>query len=210
MNAPAPLSALPRRQFLERFAAFLAGTALLGRARPVRAAVQDVQPYLGEIALISWNFPPKGWTFCNGQVLPINQNMALYSLLGTQFGGNGTTTFALPNLQGRVAIHQGQGPGLTLRAVGNVVGETAHTLSLAELPGHTHLLQCSSGAATLVSPTGAYPARNPAAIPQFGTTADVAMAAGIIGSTGGSQPHENTQPYIVLNYIIALQGMYPS
>jgi len=169
------------------------------------------QPYLGEIKLISWNFPPKGWAFCNGQLLPINQNQALFSLLGTTYGGNGVTTFALPDLRGRVPMHSGQGPGLTARALGEHAGETAHTLAMTELSMHSHGVQASSAVGSAVVPTGMYPARNAASIPQYTlASADQLMHASAMGFAGGGQPHENQQPYLTLNFVIALVGQYPS
>lgn len=199
---------LPRRQLLTSFAALLAGAALPWRPRVARA---ELGPYLGEIMAIAFNYAPRGWTFCNGQLLPINQNQALFALLGTTYGGNGVTTFALPDLRGCVAIHAGTGPGLSPRARGERGGETAHALSIAELPAHSHGARGSSGVGTADVPsTGVVPARNAAHIPQWGPTADTTLGAAAVSATGGSQPHDNTQPYLVLNYIIALQGTYPS
>ena len=161
--------------------------------------------------LIAANFPPKGWALCNGQLLPINQNQALFSLLGTQYGGNGSTNFALPNLQGRVVVHAGQGPGLSPRVVGERSGEQAHTLLLTETPAHTHVARGSSAAGTVVAPANTVvPARNAAQIPEWGTTVNAALGAVAMTSTGGSQPHENMQPYLCLNYVIAVVGIYPS
>ena len=159
------------------------------------------EPFLGEIKIISWNFPPKGWSFCNGQLLPINQNQALFSILGTTYGGDGRTTFALPNLQGRSPVHVGNGI-----ALGELGGETAHTLNISELPAHNHVPNANSNAASVGpaannfwSQTGSY-APSP----------DTAMNPASILPTGGSQPHENMSPYLVLNFIIALQGIFPS
>ena len=200
-----------RRKFIGRMAAFLAGTAMLGRARSARAATQGTEPYLGEIMLIPFNFPPKGWAFCNGQLLPINQNLALFSLLGTTYGGNGTTNFALPNLQGRVPMHSGQGAGLSPRTLGERAGETAHTLAINELATHSHGIQASSAVATDPLPRDNVPGRNPAHIPQYAlTAADQAMHASAMGFAGGGQPHENQQPYLTLNFVIALVGQFPS
>ncbi len=161
------------------------------------------QPFLGEIKVISWNFPPKGWAFCNGQLLPINQNQALFALLGTTYGGNGQTNFALPNLQGRVPLHVGG--GMTLGQLG---GETAHTLTVPELAAHTHQLTGSDHAADAGSPAGALWA--PGNGPAYAATPNTAMAAAAISATGGSQPHENMAPFLVLNFVIALQGIFPS
>ena len=166
-------------------------------------------PFLGEIKMCSFNFAPKGWALCNGQFLPINQNQALFSILGTTYGGNGQTSFALPDLRDRVPIHFGQGPGLTLHTLGERSGAASHTLAIAELPAHNHGVRASTAFGSVVSPAGMYPSRNPAAIPQYGATADVAMAPLAIGNTGGSQPHDNTQPYLGLNFCIALVGSFP-
>lgn len=159
-------------------------------------------PFIGEIKVISFTFPPKGWAFCNGQLLPISQNQALFSILGTQFGGNGTTNFALPNLQGRMPIHQGSG-----YIVGESGGEVDHVLSLNEMPSHTHQAMARS-AATTGTPSGATWAAGSTLA--FAPTADTVMSAGAVGNAGGSQPHENQAPYLVLNFVIALQGIFPS
>lgn len=175
-------------------------------------------PFLGEIKLVSFNFPPKGWAFCNGQFLPINQNQALFSLLGTTYGGNGQTTFALPNLQGRVPIHMGNG-----HTLGEAAGAPSVTLTQQNLPAHNHLLQAKNGPATLVG--GAIPANTkslaqpsaataggPVPVNLYGASAGASgtMAAGEIGNIGGSQPHENMMPYLAVYYCIALQGIFPS
>jgi microcystin-dependent protein len=163
------------------------------------------EPFLGELKLISWNFAPKGWAFCSGQLLPINQNQALFSLLGTMYGGNGQTNFALPNLQGRIAMHVGNG-----FTQGENGGETAHTLNLNELPAHTHTPNGSTSTADQASPLGQVWANNAFSSYAVANGPDSTMAAGLVGTTGGSQPHENMPPYLVLNYIIALQGIFPS
>ena len=161
------------------------------------------EPFLGEIKIISWNFPPKGWTFCNGQLLPINQNQALFSILGTTYGGDGRVNFALPNLQGRSPVHVGNGIVLGERA-----GEASHTLNISELPAHNHVPVGNSVQATLTSPVGnlwGLDGSNP-----FNPTPNAAMNPACILPVGGSQPHENMSPYLVLNFIIALQGIFPS
>jgi microcystin-dependent protein len=159
-------------------------------------------PFIGEIKMVSFNFPPKGWAFCNGQLLPINQNQALFSLLGTMYGGNGQTTFALPDLRGCSPVHVGS--GLTQGGKG---GETAHALVLTEMPVHTHIAQASSGA-----PNQGTPANNVwAALPgSYSATADSKMNPASDAPVGGGQPHENMQPYLVINFVIALVGIYPS
>lgn len=167
------------------------------------------QPFVGEIRIFAGSFAPTGWAFCNGQILPIGQNTALFSLIGTTYGGNGVSTFALPNLQGRVPIGSGDGPGLTPRSRGNMVGEEGHTLSGPELPSHTHSLGASSnGASDTV--VGGVLARSPAGIPQFNASADTQLHSSVVGTAGASQPHNNMQPYLTLNFIIALQGVFPS
>ena len=160
------------------------------------------EPFLGEIKVISWNFPPKGWTFCNGQLLPINQNQALFSILGTTYGGDGMRTFGLPNLQGRVPVHMGN--GITLGELG---GETSHTLNISELPAHTHAPLGVPAAANVGSPAGNLWANQAGA---YAAAPSVAMDPSGITATGGNQPHENMSPYLVLNFIIALQGIFPS
>ena len=164
-------------------------------------------PYLSEIKIMSFNFAPKGWAQCNGQTLPINQNQALFSLLGTMYGGNGQTTFALPNLQGQVPIHIGQ----EFSVEGEAGGESAHTLTQSEMPQHIHTLSGTSVASSQPVPTGALLATTAATDPIYsGASSLVAMSASAIGNTGGSQPHDNMQPYLVLNFCIALQGVFPS
>jgi microcystin-dependent protein len=160
------------------------------------------EPFLSEIKIVSFNFPPKGWAFCNGQLLPINQNQALFSLLGTTYGGDGRVNFALPNLQGRIPIHEGN--GFTLGEVG---GEVAHTLSLSELPAHNHV-PVGVDAATVASPSGNLwgNSNNPA----YSNATNAAMNPACVLPTGGSQAHDNMSPYLVLNFIIALQGIFPS
>lgn len=191
--------------------ALLAGAALPWHPRRAQAEVQGgAPPYLGEIKLFACNFPPRNWAFCQGQLLPINQNQALFSLLGNQYGGNGQTTFALPDLRSRVAIHQGQGPGLSPYAVGQRSGEETHTLTIAELPAHAHVARASSAVGGSVGPGGQVPARSAAQVPHYGATANTVMAFGTISPAGGGQPHTNMQPHLALNYCIALTGQYPS
>ena len=161
------------------------------------------EPFLSEIRLFSFNFPPKGWAFCNGQLLPINQNQALFSLLGTTYGGNGQTNFALPNLQGKLPLHEGNGHSL-----GETAGSSSVTVSLQQLPAHQHLMMASSTNAD--QPTGLNnyfgAALNAYAPPNNLTTLDPRT----VTSVGGSQPHNNMMPYLVLNFCIALQGIFPS
>ncbi|MEI9863751.1 MAG: tail fiber protein [Limisphaerales bacterium] len=159
--------------------------------------------FLSEIRVVSFNFAPKGWALCNGQTLPINQNQALFSLLGTTYGGNGTTTFALPNLQGRTPIHFGNS-----FVLGQNGGEAAHTLIVSEMPQHTHLPLVSSNPASQGSPQSNFFANGNQ--PAFDATPTGPMKAAAVGNYGGSQPHENMPPYLVLNFVIALVGIFPS
>jgi len=208
-DAPEP-TAVPRRDFLGRALAALTGGALLGRPRAARAAIQGTTPFVGEIQMFAGNFAPTGWALCNGQLLSIASNTALFSLLGTTYGGNGQTTFALPDLRGRVPIHPGQGPGLSARLLGEVGGTETYTLGANEMPAHTHTEAASTANGVADSPTGRMPARMPGAIPQYGSTSNVNLAAAAVANSGGSQPHNNLQPYLAVTYIIALQGVYPS
>lgn len=163
------------------------------------------EPFLSEIRIFSFGFAPKGWALCDGQLLPINQNQALFSLLGTTYGGDGRVNFALPNLQSRTPIHMGSGHTLGERG-----GEQAHTLSISELPTHTHSLMASSSDATAAIPTANYLARSAPGNPYIAPTALGALIAGTVTNTGGSQAHLNMQPFLVLNFSIALQGIFPS
>jgi microcystin-dependent protein len=162
-------------------------------------------PFLGEIKIISWNYAPKGWAFCNGQLLPINQNQPLFSLLGTMYGGNGQTNFALPDFRGKIPMHIGSG-----HTQGEVGGEYAHTVTLSEMPTHTHFLQGTNNVGTDPNPS-ANVILSKSVANSFGPATNlVAMNANSVGNVGGSQPHENKQPYLVLNFVIALQGIFPS
>lgn len=165
------------------------------------------EPFLSEIRIMSFAFAPKGWALCDGQLLPINQNQALFSLLGTTFGGDGRVNFALPDLRGRTPIHA----NAAAYSVGTRGGEQAHSLSVAELPIHQHTQSATSkaGDAMPIVPAGNLLAQP--ALPLYGKPENlVAMAASTIGTTGGSQPHSNMQPYLTLSFCIALQGIFPS
>lgn len=166
------------------------------------------EPFLSEIRIMSFEFAPKGWALCNGQLLPINQNQALFSLLGTTFGGDGRVNFALPDLRGRTPIHVGSGHTLGERG-----GEQAHTLSIAELPEHTHVLNGTNNNATQAGPTpnnttlGYARAGNQ----MYGSAQNlVAMSPSMVANVGGSQAHLNMQPFLTLTFAIALQGIFPS
>lgn len=161
------------------------------------------EPFLSEIRIMSFNFAPKGWAECNGQQLPINQNQALFSLLGTTYGGNGQTTFALPDLRGKTPIHVGQG-----FLLGNQGGEQQHTLTIGELPQHIHTMQGSSANADITSPGGNLLAQTSQT---YGPAQNLtALDASSNGPVGGSQPHQNMQPFLTLCFCIALQGIFPS
>ncbi len=162
------------------------------------------EPFLSEIRIMSFGFAPKGWAQCNGQLLPINQNQALFSLLGTTYGGNGVTVFALPDLRGSIAMHNGAG-----FLLGQKGGEQAHTLTISELPVHTHQAIASSNGPTTKLPTNAFWASNTGFAP-YGSTANVVMSPQSISNAGGSQAHLNMSPFLTLNFCIALQGIFPS
>jgi len=161
-------------------------------------------PYLSEIKVFSFNFAPQGYAMCNGQLLPINQNQALFSLLGTTYGGNGQTNFALPDLRSRVAMHSGQGHTLGERA-----GQEAHTIIATELPAHNHFAMASNNGPSVAPPTGNFWASN-TGFNAYGSVGDAPMSSQTIGNIGGNQAHENRSPYLTLNYCIALQGIFPS
>jgi microcystin-dependent protein len=166
--------------------------------------------FIGEIRLVSFNFAPRNWAQCNGQILPINQNQALFALLGTTFGGNGQTTFALPDLRDKVPIHVGNG-----HVLGEHAGEQFHTLTVSELPSHLHLFTTANHAvvsatakADNASPAGRYWANN-GKNAYSNSAGNATMASGTVGNSGGSQPHTNLQPLLTLNYCIALVGIFP-
>ncbi|HEX8081276.1 MAG TPA: tail fiber protein [Jatrophihabitans sp.] len=164
-------------------------------------------PYIAEIKIVSFTYPPRGWAFCNGQLLPINQNQALFSILGTMYGGNGVTNFALPNLQARVPVHQGINQGSY--NVGQAAGEFAHTLTVNEMPAHVHPPGGQTAAsAPGISPRGGIWATAPT--DAFASAPNTPMNPLAVSKVGGSQPHENTPPYLVLNFVIALVGIFPS
>jgi microcystin-dependent protein len=171
---------------------------------------KTVTPYIGQITLVAFNFAPQGWAVCDGSLLSIAQNAALFDLLGTTYGGDGQSTFALPDLRGRVPLHQGQGSGSNY-VVGQVGGTESVTLSGNQIPSHTHVAKCVTGGSNSNSPVGGIWAQASADQPYEGIAAATApMSPAAIGQTGGNQPHENRMPYEVLNYIIALQGIFPS
>jgi len=168
-------------------------------------------PFVAEIRIVAFNFAPKGWAFCDGQLLPISQFTAVFSLMGTSYGGNGTTTFALPNLQGSAAMHQGQGPGLSDRFVGETGGSAAVTLIPSELPAHTHTVQGATGGG-LSAPSGTDiwgSALRGRPAPYMSGGGNVSMSPAATATAGASTPHNNMPPYLTLNYVVALQGVFP-
>ena len=167
-----------------------------------------MDPFLGEIKIVGFGFAPRGWALCNGQLLPINQNQALFSILGTTYGGDGRVTFALPNLQGRAPVHPGQAV-----ALGQLGGEETHTLGGGELATHQHAFQASADFANAATPGNAAPAAKPRGGVNIYAPAGspvTALDPQAIATAGGSQPHQNMQPFMALNFIIALQGIFPS
>jgi microcystin-dependent protein len=169
------------------------------------------EPFLAEIRIVGFNFPPKGWAFCNGQIMAINQNQALFALLGTTYGGNGQTTFALPNLQGRAPLHVGTQQGGPTYSLGQAAGETAHTLITSEMPTHTHPVKAAVAPQdNNRSPEGNYLGSSSVASWYTPSAPTTTLNPATVGLAGGGQPHDNMQPYLVLNFIIALQGIFPS
>ena len=160
--------------------------------------------------MFAGNFAPRDWALCDGQLLPIAQNQALFSILGTTYGGDGRTTFALPDLRGRFPIHPGSGPGLTQRRLGEKSGAETVTLTAADIPAHTHPLNASTSEGAFDSPQDAVPGRPASGIPQYAAAANTTMAASTIGTAGGNRPHDNMPPFVGINYIIALFGVFPS
>jgi len=170
------------------------------------------EPFVGEIRMFGFNFAPTGWAMCNGQLLPINQNQALFSLLGTTYGGDGVSNFALPNLQSRVPIHMGQGTGLSQYIIGQESGAETVTLALSQMPAHSHTVQCNTGGGSQASPAGGVPA-----VESTGTSLNYSnapngstMGSAMIENAGSGNAHTNIQPYLVVNFCIALQGVFPS
>jgi len=174
-----------------------------------------MDPYVGEVRIFTGNYPPRGWADCNGQIMPVQQNPVLFSVIGAIYGGDGRTTFALPNLNGRVPMHQGTGPGLTPRQVGQQGGEAAVTLLESQMPNHSHTPQALDNQGKLSDPAGAVWTKTPKNTRPvsdsngFAATPDVTMSPLALGLAGASQPHNNMQPYLPLRFIIALEGVYP-
>jgi microcystin-dependent protein len=168
------------------------------------------QPYIGEIRMFGGNFAPAGWMFCAGQLIPISENDALFQLIGTTYGGDGQETFALPDLQGRIPIHMGTAPSGANYQIGEKAGVESVTLNTQQIPMHTHALLGSTGNGSQTGPAGNVLSTSTVLKPYGSETPDALMAANSIGIVGGSQPHENLQPYLCVSFIISLYGVYPS
>jgi microcystin-dependent protein len=168
-------------------------------------------PFVAEIRIFPFNFAPKGWAFCDGQILPLSQNTALFSLLGTTYGGDGKSNFALPDLQGRAPMHPGQGPGLSLHDLGETGGSETVSLLESEIPSHSHSLMASSSTGTKPNPVGNAPSRVTGATPYLAPAGAplVNFSDNALAPAGGDQPHNNMQPYLTFNFCIALQGVFP-
>jgi microcystin-dependent protein len=174
------------------------------------ANAQGVTPYLGEIRFVAFNFAPQGWALCNGQLLPISQNAALFNLLGTTYGGDGKTNFALPNLQGRMPLAKGEGPSGASYFLGQTGGQTSVTLSVAQMPKHSHSLHVSSTTANTKAPAGAVSAGDSGLATYSSLAPDAVMSSKSIGTSGGTTPVPTMPPYLGLTCIIALEGVYPT
>ena len=181
-------------------------------ASPSIAKAQATEPFLGQIAFVPYNFVPKNWAACNGQLLPISQNQALFALLGTTYGGNGTTTFALPDMRGRVLVHEGQAPGgSTNYTMGQTGGSESVTLQISQMPAHSHTVNAVTSDGNQNTPTNTLPADTKMLDKEYSdATANTTMKATMINPSGGSQAHENRPPFVTLKCIIALQGIFPS
>jgi microcystin-dependent protein len=171
-----------------------------------------MDPFVAEIRIFPFNFAPQGWAFCDGQLLPLSQNTALFSLLGTTYGGNGTSNFALPDLQGRAPMHPGQGPGLSLHDLGEASGSDTVTLLQSEMPNHPHTMRANTDIAAVQTPSPARSiarSQNANAYKAPAGQPVVPLSSGALAPAGGDQPHNNLQPYLTLNFNIALQGVFP-
>jgi microcystin-dependent protein len=166
------------------------------------------QPYIGEIRMVGFSFAPVGWALCNGALMAISENDTLFNLIGTTYGGDGQSTFALPNLQSRVPVHMGTGAGQSY-VIGQMAGEEQVTLTTNQIPSHSHVPLASAGGGTLTSPSNAVWA-SASSLPYSNNAPNAAMAAQAVQSSGGSQPHDNMLPYLAINFVISLYGVYPS
>lgn len=208
---PTRKPAVARRDFLARVAAAVGVGMLAFSGRDeAKAATTGIEPFIGELMLFAGNFAPTGWAFCHGQTISIAQNTALFALLGTTYGGNGTTTFNLPDLRGRVPMGFGQGPGLPNYVLGETGGEFVHTLTSSEMPAHSHVLAAGDANGTQSTPGGAFLARDPSGSPAYGQSTGTALHLGSVSVVGSSVPHNNMQPFLTLNWCIAMQGIFPS
>lgn len=204
---------VPRRGFIARMLALVGGGALIGRVAPAATSPSRIEggsPFVGELSIVGFNFAPVGWAMCDGQYLLISDYDALFSLIGTTYGGDGVTTFALPNLNGRAATHQGQGPGLSNQSLGELGGAETVTLTSSQLPVHSHSMRGDSAPGTSDSPAGRYPAKNAAGVPTYGLDPSAYMGNTMLGYTGANYPHNNMQPFLTMNFIISLNGIYPT
>lgn len=207
-----------RRGFLKDLTKWIGGAAALGAAanvftsNKVNADTNTAEePYLSEIMLVGFNFAPRGWAFCDGQILPINQNQSLYSLLGTTFGGDGRTSFALPDLRGRVSVHPGQGAGLPNYVLGQKGGENNVTLNVNEIPSHSHTLNVNSAEGNTHDPNGKFLASNSEGVKHYSDESSSHTAHdNSIQNSAGNQGHTNMQPYLGINHCIAITGLFPS
>ena len=168
------------------------------------------EPFVGEIRMFAGNFAPRGWAFCDGQLLAVSQNDALFSLFGTIYGGDGRTTFGLPELRGRIPIHAGSGPGLSPRNLGAKSGTEKEALTTAQLPSHSHAMRANTGLANQTSPAGHVLAQSSTLNQYFETAPSVDLGASTVVAIGGSQSHDNIQPFLCIHFIVALSGIYPS
>lgn len=213
LTLSAPAARTPRRGFLGAVAGALGLGALATFSRDAAAAPQGSQPYIGEIMLWAGNFAPLGWAFCDGATLPIAQYEALFNLIGTTYGGDGQTTFRLPDLRGRVPLHEGTGPGLSPYVLGQSGGSENVSLVATQIPAHDHAPAAASAVGATAAPANGVPGRDPAGTLAWTNSPGAAvqpMSGSHISTTGGSQPHTNLRPILALNFVIALEGIFPS
>lgn len=188
-------------------AIMILGTAGMFLPKSVKA---EANPFVGQIMMFAGNFAPRSWAFCDGQLLAISQNDALFSLVGTTYGGDGRTTFALPDLRGRIPVHTGNGPGLTPRLMGQKGGAETVRLTSNQMPSHTHAIGADKDQGNSSTPSGNIPAYDRRSGQYSSQAPDVSMNAASVGSAGGNQAHDNIPPYLAVNYCIALYGIFPS